>query len=116
MLLGLCIPFSSNYLFGFNANYLVTAYGFLVICLIMEFIYVYRIKRIDAPLKVTILLVLPALFGLWLALSIAVSCLVGLGYGFFTPWISSFEAFRNEDNSMKLYHCVVVCYISISLS
>ncbi|KAL8473166.1 hypothetical protein ACS0TY_030120 [Phlomoides rotata] len=67
----------------------------------------FKINRLDAPLKVAILLGLPALFSLWLSLSISVSCLVGLGYGFFTPWVSSFEAFRIEDNSKKLYHCLV---------
>ncbi|KAI3452032.1 hypothetical protein Pfo_008697 [Paulownia fortunei] len=66
-----------------------------------------KTNRFDAPLKVAILLGLPALFGLWLALSIAGSGLVGVGYGFFTPWVSSFEAFRIEDESKKFYHCIV---------
>ncbi|KAL6572938.1 hypothetical protein OROHE_002414 [Orobanche hederae] len=64
-------------------------------------------NRVDAPLKVAILLVLPALFGLWLALSIAGTCLVGVGYGFFCPWVSSFEAFRLEGPFKKIYHCIV---------
>lgn len=67
----------------------------------------FKTNKFDAPLKVAILLGLPALFGLWLGLSIAGSCLVGLGYGFFTPWVSSFEAFRLEDESKKFYHCLV---------
>ncbi|XP_047946292.1 uncharacterized membrane protein At3g27390 [Salvia hispanica] len=66
-----------------------------------------KTHKFDAPLKVAILLGLPALFGLWLGLSIAGSCLVGVGYGFFTPWVSSFEAFRLEDESKKFYHCLV---------
>ncbi|XP_042058821.1 uncharacterized membrane protein At3g27390-like isoform X2 [Salvia splendens] len=66
-----------------------------------------KTHKFDAPLKVAILLGLPALFGLWLGLSIAGSCLVGVGYGFFTPWVSSFEAFRLEDESKKFYHSVV---------
>lgn len=73
------------------------------------FFTVYRTNKFDFPLKVAILLGLPALFGIWLGLSIAGSCLVGLGYGFFTPWVSSFEAFRLEDESKKFYHCIVVC-------
>ncbi|KAL1564131.1 hypothetical protein AAHA92_06523 [Salvia divinorum] len=66
-----------------------------------------KTHKFDVPLKVAILLGLPALFGLWLGLSIAGSCLVGVGYGFFTPWVSSFEAFRLEDESKKFYHCLV---------
>ncbi|OMP02044.1 hypothetical protein COLO4_11397 [Corchorus olitorius] len=66
-----------------------------------------RTNRFDAPLKVAILVGLPALFGLWLALSIAGSVIVGIGYGFLTPWVSAFEAFRLEDESKRFYHCVV---------
>ncbi|XP_051140895.1 uncharacterized membrane protein At3g27390 [Andrographis paniculata] len=66
-----------------------------------------KTNRFDAPLKVAILLGLPALFAFWLGLSIAGSVLVGIGYGFFTPLISSFEAFRQDDEYMKFYHCIV---------
>ncbi|KAL8044477.1 hypothetical protein ABFX02_08G047900 [Erythranthe guttata] len=65
-----------------------------------------KTNRFDAPLKVAILLGLPALLALWLALSIAISGLVAIGYGFFTPWVSSFEAFRLEHES-KFLHCIV---------
>ncbi|XVE82776.1 hypothetical protein DITRI_Ditri16bG0032900 [Diplodiscus trichospermus] len=66
-----------------------------------------RSNRFDAPLKVAILIALPALFGIWLALSIAGSVIVGLGYGFFSPWVSAFEAFRHENESKRFFHCVV---------
>ncbi|XP_051127492.1 uncharacterized membrane protein At3g27390-like [Andrographis paniculata] len=66
-----------------------------------------KTNRFDAALKVAILFSLPVLFAIWLALSIAGSVLVGFGYGFFTPWISSFEAFRHDDESKKLYHSIV---------
>ncbi|XP_062102047.1 uncharacterized membrane protein At3g27390 isoform X2 [Humulus lupulus] len=66
-----------------------------------------KINRLDTPLKVAILLGLPALFGLWLGLSIGGSVLVGLGYGFFTPWVSTFEAFRHENETKKYVHIVV---------
>lgn len=68
---------------------------------------VVKTNRFDAPLKAAILLGLPGLFGLWLSLSIAGTILLGFGYGFFTPWVSTFEAFRHEDESKKFYHCIV---------
>ncbi|KAK6923026.1 hypothetical protein RJ641_011330 [Dillenia turbinata] len=66
-----------------------------------------KTNRFDTPLKVALLFALPALFGIWLGLSIAGSVLVGLGYGFFTPWVSAFEAFRDENESRKFLHCLV---------
>lgn len=63
--------------------------------------------RFDIPLKAAILLGLPVLAALWLGLSVAGSVLVGVGYGFFTPWVSAFEAFRHENEFKKFIHCIV---------
>ncbi|XP_019185513.1 PREDICTED: uncharacterized membrane protein At3g27390-like [Ipomoea nil] len=66
-----------------------------------------KTNRFDAPLKVAFLFALPALLGIWLGLSIAGSVLVGVGYGFFTPWVSAFEAFRHDNQSKRFFHCIV---------
>ncbi|KAF7136089.1 hypothetical protein RHSIM_Rhsim08G0101400 [Rhododendron simsii] len=66
-----------------------------------------KTNRFDAPLKVAFLFALPVLFAIWLGLSIAGSALLGVGYGFFSPWVSAFEAFRQEDESKKFFHCLV---------
>ncbi|CAL5031763.1 unnamed protein product [Urochloa decumbens] len=66
-----------------------------------------KTDRINAGLKVAVLIALPVLFGLWLGLGIFGSALVALGYGFFTPWISTFEAFRQESEAKKFVHGIV---------
>ncbi|XP_020703533.1 uncharacterized membrane protein At3g27390 [Dendrobium catenatum] len=63
--------------------------------------------RINAALKFAILIALPILSALWLALSIFGSVLVGIGYGFFTPWVSTFEAFRHKTEMKKFLHSIV---------
>ncbi|BFG38896.1 hypothetical protein CerSpe_251700 [Prunus speciosa] len=66
-----------------------------------------KIDRFDAPLKVAILFALPGLLAIWLGLSIAGSVLGGVGYGFFTPWVATFEAFRHDNEFKKFKHCIV---------
>lgn len=67
-----------------------------------------RTNYINSALKFAFLFVLPVLFALWLALSIFGSILVGVGYGFFAPWVSTFEAFRQDSETKKFLHGVVV--------
>lgn len=66
-----------------------------------------KTDRINAGLKLAVAIALPVLFGLWLGLGIFGSALVALGYGFFTPWISTFEAFRQESETKKFVHGIV---------
>lgn len=66
-----------------------------------------KTDRINAGLKLAVLIALPVLLGLWLGLGIFGSALVALGYGFFTPWISTFEAFRQESEAKKFVHGIV---------
>ncbi|KAM1063092.1 hypothetical protein EV1_027071 [Malus domestica] len=66
-----------------------------------------KIHRFDVPLKIAILFALPGLLGIWLGLSIAGSVLLGVGYGFLTPWVSTFEAFRHDNQYKKFKHCIL---------
>lgn len=66
-----------------------------------------KTNRINTALKFTFLLVLPILFGLWLALGIFATVLIGIGYGFFAPWVSTFEAFRQNSEAKKFLHSIV---------
>ncbi|KAG2566558.1 uncharacterized membrane protein At3g27390-like [Panicum virgatum] len=66
-----------------------------------------KTDRINAGLKLAVLLALPVLFVLWLGLGIFGSALAALGYGFFAPWISTFEAFRQESEAKKFVHGIV---------
>ncbi|KAG0526008.1 hypothetical protein BDA96_06G107900 [Sorghum bicolor] len=66
-----------------------------------------KTDRVNTGLKLAVLFTLPVLFGLWLGLGIFGSALVALGYGFFTPWISTFEAFRQESEAKKFVHGIV---------
>ncbi|KAK8966422.1 hypothetical protein KSP40_PGU014152 [Platanthera guangdongensis] len=67
----------------------------------------FKTNRINAAFKFAITFTLPILFSLWVALSIFGSVLVGIGYGFFTPWVSTFEAFRHKTEAKKFIHSIV---------
>ncbi|XP_020581003.1 uncharacterized membrane protein At3g27390 [Phalaenopsis equestris] len=66
-----------------------------------------KTSRINAALKLAVLFALPILSCLWLALSIAGSILIGIGYGFFAPLVSTFEAFRHNTEMKKFLHSIV---------
>lgn len=54
-----------------------------------------------------VLIALPGPLILWPIVGILVSLLGGIGYGFFTPLIATFEAV-GENVANKCYHCFVV--------
>lgn len=63
-----------------------------------------RTKKLGPVLRVVLLLILPVPLFLVLVFGIAGSVLVGLGYGFFTPLVATFEAVR-EGRENKFIHC-----------
>lgn len=71
---------------------------------IWTFYCVLKTKRLGLVLKVLALLCLPVPLLLWPVFSILGSLLVGMGYGYFTPLIATFEAV-GEGVINKLYHC-----------
>ncbi|GLJ16053.1 hypothetical protein SUGI_0266650 [Cryptomeria japonica] len=58
-------------------------------------------------LKIIMLVALPLVGFMWLAIGIGGSLLIGVGYGFFTPWIATFEAFRLETEPRRFIHFIV---------
>ncbi|XP_078444090.1 putative membrane protein At3g27390 [Wolffia australiana] len=64
-------------------------------------------SAVSAMLKIVLLLSLPVVFVLWLAVGCAGSVFVGLGYGFVSPWMATFDAFRLEGERNKFLHCIV---------
>ncbi|OAY35456.1 uncharacterized membrane protein At3g27390 isoform X2 [Manihot esculenta] len=97
-------PIAASILVGGNVGVILLMFPAHVAWAIYTLV---KTNRFDALLKAALLIVLPVLFGIWLGLSIAASVLVGVGYGFFTPWVSTFEAFRHSSESKKFYHCIV---------
>ncbi|KMZ67734.1 unknownprotein [Zostera marina] len=67
----------------------------------------FKTDRLNAALKLVLLFIaLPVLIALWLLFGIVGIILVGVGYGVFTPWISTLEAFRQSCNQEKFLHCI----------
>ncbi|PKA49174.1 putative membrane protein [Apostasia shenzhenica] len=65
-----------------------------------------KTKKLGLALKIFVLIGLPMLFFLWPLVGILGSMLVGIGYGYFTPLIATFEAV-GEQVIDKLYHCFI---------
>lgn len=72
-----------------------------------------RTKRIGLTLKILLLVSLPVPLVVWPILGIAGSLLVGIGHGFFTPLIETFEA-SGATLSDKFFHYFVVSVPSLS--
>lgn len=56
-----------------------------------------------------VLVVLPVPLVLWPVLGVLGSLALGIGYGYFTPLIATFEAV-GEHVADKLYHCFIVSF------
>lgn len=63
-----------------------------------------RTRKLGPVLKLVLFLILPVPFIVALVFGIAGSALVGLGYGFLTPLVATFEAVR-EGRQDKFVHC-----------
>jgi len=66
-----------------------------------------RTKKLGLVVKVLSLLLLPVPLLLWPVLVAVGSVLVGLGYGFGTPLVATFEAV-GENMDSKFYHAFAV--------
>ncbi|XP_042485913.1 uncharacterized membrane protein At3g27390 [Macadamia integrifolia] len=65
-----------------------------------------KTKRFGWALKILVLISLPLPLVLWPILGIFGSLLAGIGYGYFTPLIATFEAAGNQVED-KIHHCTV---------
>ncbi|XP_043693514.1 uncharacterized membrane protein At3g27390 [Telopea speciosissima] len=65
-----------------------------------------KTKKFGLVLKILVLISLPLPLVLWPIFAIVGSLLAGVGYGYFTPLIATFEAAGNQVEN-KLLHCVV---------
>lgn len=71
----------------------------------------FRSKKLGLVLKILVLAALPVPLILWPVIGILGSILGGVGYGFFSPLLATFEA-AGENFSDKFYHCFAVCFFS----
>ncbi|KAI4347818.1 hypothetical protein L6164_008599 [Bauhinia variegata] len=67
---------------------------------------VLRTKRFGPVLKIVVLISLPLPLLLWPVVGIGGSLLGGIGYGFFSPLLATFEA-AGEDVADKFYPCFI---------
>lgn len=70
-----------------------------------------RTKKLGLVVKLLALLLLPVPLLLWPLLVAVGSVLVGLGYGFGTPLVATFEAV-GENRDSKFYHAFAVMFKS----
>lgn len=69
--------------------------------------WICRTKRVGWVLKLLVLLFLPLPLVLWPVVAIVGSLLGGIGFGFFSPLIATFEVI-GTDHKDKCFHCFVV--------
>lgn len=97
------LPFSISVLSIGNTAVLLGLWPAHVVC---TYYGVARTKRLGPVLKGVLFLIMPAPFILVLVFGVVGSVLVGIGYGFLTPLVATFEAVR-EGRENKFLHCFV---------
>ncbi|KAH7282972.1 hypothetical protein KP509_35G054600 [Ceratopteris richardii] len=99
----LVLPFSISVLSIGNTAVLL---GLWPVHVIGMYYTVARTKRLGPVLRVVLLLILPLPLVSVLVFGIVGSVLAGIGYGFFTPLVATFEAIR-KGRERKFAHCFV---------
>jgi hypothetical protein len=81
-------------------------FGLWPVHVVMAYYTIAKAKKLGPSAKIVSFICLPAPLLLWPLTVIIGSVLVGLGYGFITPQVATFEAV-GEGREKKLYHLVV---------
>ncbi|KAF7827013.1 putative membrane protein [Senna tora] len=106
-------PFAVSIIVIGNAAVII---GLWVAHVVWTYYCVVRTKKVGMVFKIVVLISLPVPLFLWPIVGIVGSFLGGIGYGFFSPLLATFEAV-GADVVHKLYHCLIDgCWSTIERS